>query len=151
MYSAIAAKKEPLEEISRAIVKLSSNTAVREKLLAQIDELGDFDDDMTTEEFLEWMAIAGFDMKVPQLFNFGLDSFQDSEQASSVRAEIERQGYRTDVEVIDDEVFFDINVRTLPTLSSLQKTEHFIKTVALKYDVKYIGFGVDMQDRLEIT
>lgn len=151
MYSAISARKEQLEEISGVIEKLSSDTAVRQKLLAQIEELEDFDDDMTTEEFLEWMATAGFDMSVPQLFDFGLDSFQDVEQATSVQAEIEHQGYRTDIEVIDDEVFFDINVITLPTLSSLQKIEHFLKTVALKYEVKYIGFGVEMQDGIEIT
>lgn len=125
MYIAIMPRKEQLEDISKAIVTLSSNTVIREKILTRIGELNDPDDDMTTEDFLEWMSSAGFDMTMPQFFEFGLDSFQDSEQANSVQAEIEQQGYKTDVEVIDDDVFFDIIVKTIPTLSSLQKIECF--------------------------
>lgn len=151
MYAAISADRKQLEAISKAIEVLSRDPALRDTLLSEIDHVDEIDDDLTTEEFLAWMADAGFDMTAPQTFNFGFDSFRNLEQVKNVQAEIERHGYMAEVEVTEDDIFFEVNVDTMPALSALQEIENYLESIALKYDIKYIGFGVDFENEVNFT
>ncbi len=142
-YSAIAQEMEPLEKISEAIDALLADDSLREDYISRIGELDQSqdDDDLTTKEYLEWMTEAEYDMTVPQTFTFDLDGVKDAEQARVIQSEIEKKGYKTKVEIIDGEVFFEVIVKTEPTLNVVLDIESYLESVALTFDAKYIGFG----------
>lgn len=144
MYGAFASDIRPLEGIAVAIEALASNNILRDKLLKVVSELtiSRDDDDMSTEEFLEWMSEAGYDMSTPKAFIFDLDCVKDEEQAKAIQIEVERKGYKTETEILDDEVYFQVKVSVKPVLDLVLEIESSLESVARKYNAKYIGFGI---------
>lgn len=144
MYSALASNKEPLEEIATAIETLISNRDLCEKYVKSYDQLAfSEDDDMSTEEFIAWMDDAGYNMNRPRIFKFDLDYIEDEKQAELIKNIIENKGYKTKIETYDGEVFFELRANIKPNLKDILEIESFLESVAKKYNVKYIGFGIN--------
>jgi len=145
LYAAIASTKESLEKISSVIQVLISDHYLFEKTLQKVNELDDYhdEDDMTTEEFLEWMSEAGYDMSKPKTFDFLLDNLINPEQAKLIENEIKAKRYKTRVDVSDpDDIFFQIKVSVKPSLDLVLEIEEYLESIALKYGVRYIGCGI---------
>ena len=77
------------------------------------------DDDLTTEEFLEWMVVAGYDMTARTAFTFDFDQIKNAEQASTIRNAVERRGYETNIEILEGELYFEVVVETKPLLEDI--------------------------------
>ncbi len=144
MYSAISLNVGQLESIKTAIEVLMSNSNLCETLASQFKELdeGYEEGDLTTEEFLEWMDEAGYDMTKPRTFIFDLDAFENMEQAETVKNEIEKKGYNVKAELLEDDIYFSIKISLKPSLALISEIELYLQSVALRHGIKYIGFGV---------
>jgi len=146
LFNAISQRKESLEVITTVIELLSKNSIAPENTLAQVSSISDSDEDMNTKEFLEWMSDAGFDLTIPQAFEFGFDSFKDVEHSKIVQKALKEEGYSAEIEEIDDDVYFDINIKILPNEQELIKVESCFERIAARFHIDYLGFGVDMND-----
>lgn len=145
LYSATATAIEPLEEVAAAIDALAGNSKLRSEYLRAIsttDRPHD-DEDMTTEEFLEWMVEAEYNMAVSRNFMFDLDSLRDAQQAETIKREIERRGYKVTLEIDDPDIYFQITARIQPLLIEVLEIEAYLRSVAAKFGVRYIGFGIN--------
>ncbi len=144
MFSALSNKKKSLEKLAIIIDSLINNHLIYEKALAGIETVSNSsDEDMTTEEYLEYMKDIGLNMSVKHTFEFMLDSFDSEKQAIVVKKILEGEGYSPKFEIHDDDIYFSLVLQLQPIESEVNKIESLLNRVSVMHGVEYIGFGVD--------
>lgn len=141
MFSAYSEKSEPLETLRQAIEQLLSDDELLNSYSTDTNDIEDSDDDMTNEEFVEWMKENGIG-NTPQIFEFSFDAFNDKKQAKALESELTELGFNPNIEKIDGEIFFDLSVKIMPDVAELDAIESIFKRLAKQHGVKYLGFGV---------
>ena len=143
-FAAHSASRELLEKLAKEISSLVEKSDDITAAEIASPALGDCDDDLTNEEFVEWMREVGFDMKAKQTFEFGFDSFRNKNQVAKIEEAIAILGFKPAVEIFDDEIILDVITEIIPEESALNSIEASFLGIAKKYGVVYVGYIVDM-------